>query len=139
MLSQLVYVSDRKKNCNEEEIQKILASCKKNNPPLDITGILLYSDTKFIQLVEGEYKAIIDLYDKIKTDPRHDQCRLISLGPIKQKAFPSWHMGVRKISDNEVDFKTSISPEDKKIFKDLLGGKEETGQKALGILKKFFS
>lgn len=138
MLSQLVYVSNRKKNCTEEEIEKILASCKKNNPPLDITGILLYSDTKFIQLVEGEYKVINDLYTKIKTDPRHDQCRLISIGTIKQKAFPSWHMGARKVADNEVDFKTSISAEDKVKFKDLLSGKEEDGQKVLGLLKKFF-
>jgi Sensors of blue-light using FAD len=58
MLSQLVYVSNRKANCTEAEIEKILASCKKNNPPLNITGVLLYSDIKFIQLVEGEYKVI---------------------------------------------------------------------------------
>ena len=138
MLSQLVYVSNRKKNCTEEEIENILALCKKNNPPLDITGILLYSDTKFIQLVEGEYKVINDLYNKIKTDSRHDQSRLISIGPIQQKAFPSWHMGARKIANNEVDFKTSISPKDKEKFKDLLSGKEENGQKVLGLLKRFF-
>ena len=138
MLSQLVYVSNRKKNCTEEEIENILALCKKNNPPLDITGILLYSDTKFIQLVEGEYKVINDLYNKIKTDSRHDQSRLISIGPIQQKAFPSWHMGARKIANNEVDFKTSISPKGKEKFKDLLSGKEENGQKVLGLLKRFF-
>jgi len=138
MLSQLVYVSNRKKNCTQEEIENILASCEKNNPPLDITGILLYSDTKFIQLVEGEYRVINDLYNKIKTDSRHDNTRLISIGPIQQKAFPSWHMGARKIADNEVDFKTSISTEDKEKFKDLLSGKEENGQKVLGLLKKFF-
>jgi hypothetical protein len=138
MLSQLVYVSNREKNCTDEEIEKILASCKKNNPQLNITGILLYSDTKFIQLVEGEYKVINDLYNKIKTDSRHDQIRLISIGPIEKKAFPSWHMGARKIAGNKVDFKTSINAEDKVIFKDLLSGKEENGQKVLALLKKFF-
>jgi FAD-dependent sensor of blue light len=138
MLSQLVYVSNRKAACTDEEIEKILASCKKNNPPLNITGILLYSDTKFIQLVEGEYKMINDLYNKIKTDSRHDQTRLISLGPIQKKAFPSWHMGTRKITGSEVDFKTSISTEDREAFKGLLSGKEENGQKVLGLLQKFF-
>lgn len=138
MLSQLVYVSNRKTNCTDEEIEKILASCEKNNPALNITGVLLYSNTKFIQLVEGEYKVINDLYNRIKTDPRHDQARLISLGPIEKKAFPSWHMGARKISDTEVDFKTSISPEDKQTFKSLLNGKEENGSKVLGLLRKFF-
>jgi hypothetical protein len=138
MLSQLVYVSNRKANCNQKEIEKILESCKKNNPPLNITGVLLYSDQKFIQLVEGEYKVINDLYDKIKTDPRHDQTRLISMGPIQAKAFPSWHMGARKIAGNEVDFKTTISATDKETFNSLLSGKREEGPKVLGLLKKFF-
>jgi hypothetical protein len=138
MLSQLVYVSNRKVNCTEAEIEKILASCKKNNPPLNITGILLYSDKKFIQLVEGEYKVINDLYTKIKTDPRHDQTMLIAMGPIKEKSFPSWHMGARKIVGNEVDFKTEISVEDKNVFDGILSGREENGAKVLGLLKKFF-
>jgi Sensors of blue-light using FAD len=138
MLSQLVYVSNRKPNCTEQEIEKILTSCKNNNPPLNITGVLLYSDTKFIQLVEGEYKVINGLYDKIKTDPRHEQVRLITMGPIREKAFPSWHMGARKMADNEVDFKTDISIEDKEIFNSLLSGREENGVKVLSLLKKFF-
>lgn len=138
MLSQLAYVSTRKLNCTDHEIEKILASCKKNNPPLAITGILLYSNTKFIQLVEGDFKIINDLYNKIKTDPRHDTLRLISLGPIKEKSFPSWHMGARKIEGNEVDFKTEITKEDKDIFDKILSGKEESGAKVLSLLKKFF-
>jgi hypothetical protein len=89
-------------------------------------------------LVEGEYKVINDLYDKIKTDPRHGQTRLISMGPIQAKAFPSWHMGARKIAGNEVDFKTTISATDKETFNSMLSGKREEGPKVLGLLKKFF-
>lgn len=138
MLSQLVYVSNRKPNCTDAEIGKILDSCKKNNPALDITGVLLYSDTKFIQLVEGESKVIMALYDKIKLDPRHSSPFMISYNPIKEKAFPSWHMGTKKFSGNAVDFKTDISADDKKIFGNLLNGKEQEGQKILNIIKKFF-
>jgi Sensors of blue-light using FAD len=78
------------------------------------------------------------LYDKIKTDPRHDQARLIAMGPIQEKSFPSWHMGARKMLGNEVDFKTDISAEDKEIFNGLLNGREENGAKVLSLLKKFF-
>ncbi len=138
MLSQLVYVSNRKSICTQDEIDKILASCKKNNPSLDITGILLYNDTKFIQLVEGEAKVIMDLYDKIKKDSRHSNCMMISYGAIKEKSFPSWHMGTKKIEKNEVDFKTDITTEDKAAFNSILSGKEENGQKVLSLLKKFF-
>lgn len=138
MLSQLVYVSNRKPNCTAEEIEKILAACKKNNPALNITGVLLYSDTKFIQLVEGDAKVITALYDKIKLDSRHSNPMMLSYGPIKEKSFPSWHMGSKKMANDQVDFKTDISTEDKAIFNNLLNGVEADGQRILTILKKFF-
>lgn len=137
MLSQLVYVSNRKPNCTPAEIENILNSCKKNNPPLNITGVLLYSDTKFIQLVEGEAKVIMDLYDKIKKDARHSNPMMISYNPIKEKSFPSWHMGSKDISSG-VQFKTDISEDDKKVFDQILTGKEESGQRVLNLLRKFF-
>jgi hypothetical protein len=138
MLSQLVYVSNRKSNCTDVEIESILTACKKNNPGLDITGVLLYSDTKFIQMVEGNSKVITTLYDKIKLDNRHSNAMMISFGPIKERAFPSWHMGSKKIQDAEVDFKTSITTEDKETFNNILNGREENGTKVLSLLKKFF-
>lgn len=138
MLSQLIYVSNRKASCTEEEIDRILASCEKNNPPLAITGVLLISDTKFIQLVEGESKVILSLYDKIKKDTRHENPVMISFGPIKEKAFPSWHMGNKKFSSGEIEYKTDITGDDKVIFNNILSGKEESGQKVLTILKKLF-
>jgi len=124
--------------CTQEEIDKIVASCKKNNPALGITGVLLYSDSKFIQLVEGESNVITGLYDKIKKDPRHTNTMMVSYGPIKDKSFPSWHMGTRHLTKNEVEFKTDISTDDKAVFNKILNGKDEDGQKVLNILKKFF-
>lgn len=138
MLSQLVYVSNRKTSCTQEEIDKILESCKRNNPSLNVTGVLLYSDTKFIQLVEGEANVITGLYDKIKADPRHTNTVMISYNPIREKSFPSWHMGTRKIGKKEVEYGTEITPEDKAIFSKILDGEEENGQRVLNLLKKFF-
>lgn len=138
MLSQLVYVSTRKRNCTAEEIEKILDSCKRNNPPLEITGVLLYSETKFIQLVEGDAKVIMGLYDRIKKDDRHSNPLMISYNPISEKAFPSWHMAKRNITNTDLEFRTDITGEDKKIFNAILSGKEQGGEKVLNLLKKFF-
>lgn len=139
MLAQLIYVSNRKSNCTEQEIEKILESCKKNNPPLGITGVLLYNDKVFLQLVEGEYKIIIDTYDKIKNDDRHEKCVMLSCGIIKEKSFSSWNMGLKKI-DNTIELLTNISNEEKKYLEYLISGNEEKdGLKALQIIKKIFS
>lgn len=135
MPAQLVYTSSRISS-SEKDIESILEASKRNNPSLDITGVLLYSDTKFIQLVEGDARTILNLYDKIKTDTRHKNIRTISLRPIQERAFPSWHMGSKKFYTNEVDFETNISDEDKEVFKELLSGKEQDGLKALNLVLK---
>lgn len=139
MLSQLVYVSKRKANCTTEEIDKILASCKQNNPDLGITGILLYSQDKFIQLVEGESSIVMKLYDKIKKDDRHKDCVMISLAPIKEKSFPSWHMGSKQIKQDKIDYNTEITTKDKQIFDQILSGKEGNSEAVLKTLQKFFN
>lgn len=138
MLSHLVYVSARQPHCTEEEIQKILASCKSNNSSLDITGVLLYSDTHFVQYLEGNYKNIMGLYDKIKLDDRHKNAVLISSSPIKERSFPSWQMGSKKFDDKSIDYLTDVADSEKTLFSDILSGKEQNGNKALSLVKKFF-
>ncbi|RAW02606.1 BLUF domain-containing protein [Pseudochryseolinea flava] len=138
MLAHLAYVSVRKKNCTEEEIEKILAACKINNAPLDITGVLLYSETKFIQYVEGESTSLMALYDKIKKDARHEKAVMISYNPIQSRIFPSWQMGSRKLASNDIDFVTDITPGDKEIFKKIVNGNQADGAKVQDLLLKFF-
>jgi hypothetical protein len=138
MLSQLVYVSARNSKCSNAEIEKILDSCKRNNPNFEITGVLLYSDKKFIQYLEGESKEILGLYDKIKLDPRHERVMMVSYGPIKEKIFPSWHMGTRQLTEEDVYFRTDITSEDKDVFNLILSGKEQNGNRVQVLLQKFF-
>lgn len=138
MLSHLVYVSTRKASCTPQEIEKILASCKKNNPSMNATGVLLYSKDKFIQYLEGDSKEIVALYDKIKQDHRHEKVMMVSYGPIKEKAFPSWHMATKQVAQQDIEFRTGITAEDKKIFNQVLNGTEQGGTKVVNLLKKFF-
>jgi hypothetical protein len=138
MLSHLIYVSNRLQNCTEVEIEKILNSCKKNNSQYDITGVLLYSDTKFVQYIEGEYKEIMGLYDRIKGDKRHSNPVLLTSAPISQRSFPSWQMGAKKFDMASIDFKTNVSDADRKLFEGMLSGKNAEESKAIGLIKKFF-
>ena len=139
MLSQLVYVSTRKSACTALEIEKILSSCTKNSPSMDATSVLLYSNDKLIQYLEGDSKGLLSLYNTIVQDDRHEKVRMISYGPIKEKAFPTQHMAAKKLSKEELAFRTDISVEDKKILKQLLNGESQHSSKVLFFLKKFFN
>ncbi len=138
MISSLVYVSLRTPICTDAEIDKIVLSCKKNNVGLDITGVLLHSNTHFVQYIEGENKQIMGLYDRIKTDPRHKNVVLINLNMIESRLFPSWQMGVKAVNTDNVTFLTEISESEKLVFKDILDGKTLEGNKASELIKKFF-
>ncbi len=139
MLVQLIYVSNRSSTCTELEIEKILASCTKNNPGFNLTGVLFYNDKKFFQLVEGESKVVMETYDKIKKDTRHTNCIMLSCAPIKEKSFSSWNMGLKKI-DNSLEVLTEISPEERKYLAHLISGNEEKdASKVLQLMKKMFN
>ncbi len=137
-LYQLVYTSVRKPNCDENEIVKILDSCKRNNPPQDVTGILLHSDDLFIQYLEGD-KNIIKLYDMIKDDPRHKRVVLLSYGPLQERVFPSWHMGYKNLPKERIDFLTEGNDNDKNIFQSIIKGEQQSGVGAVNLLVKFFN
>ena len=137
-LYQLVYTSARQPNCNEKEIANILDSCKRNNPPKDITGILLHSDDLFIQYLEGD-KDIIKLYDAIKDDPRHKRVVMLSYGPLQERVFPSWHMGYKNLPKERIDFLTDGNPNDKQVFQSIIKGEKQSRVSAINLLIKFFN
>lgn len=137
----LVYTSKRKDNCDDFEIQKILAACKQNNTKIAITGILVHSDQKFIQVLEGEKSRIEGLYEKISKDDRHDNVRLRSLKPIQKRTFGEWHMAYKDLDSKELDFNTYISQRDQKQYKEMLDGKGEEiyTDAGMNVLKQFLT
>lgn len=137
-LYQLVYSSSRTSKCTDAEIEKILVSCKKNNPGKNITGVLLHSENFFIQYLEGD-KDIIKLYDLIKNDPRHARVVLLSYGPLKERIFPSWHMGFKDVSKNELARLTEGSHEEKKTYNAILRGEKIPQSNAIKLLTRFFN
>ena len=136
MLSHLVYVSIRKRNCTDKEITQILEACQKNNLARDITGVLLYSDTQFVQYLEGEYQEIIALYDHIKKDDRHHKAVMVSSCAIAKRSFPSWQMGAKKL--DKIIYNTIMDAADKETFEAVLAGQEQQSNKTIMLIKKLF-
>jgi len=52
----IVYVSTASNELKDEEIQNILSSSNTWNNKNDITGLLLFSEGNFFQIIEGEKK-----------------------------------------------------------------------------------
>ncbi len=92
---QLSYVSTGCDCLKYEDIKEILESSNKNNSELDITGILIYCNKHFFQILEGNREDIMELFEKISIDRRHDGVIKIQEGYADSRRFTSWNMAFK--------------------------------------------
>ncbi|WP_258099872.1 BLUF domain-containing protein [Marinoscillum pacificum] len=121
-LYRLVYSSVRSESCDQDCIDKILASSVKNNPSKELTGMLLYSEDRFIQILEGPLVNVMETYNMILKDPRHGGSVIRYCAPTEERYFEDWHMGSKSIEEHALEFKTDISSEEKKLYNSLADG-----------------
>lgn len=93
MMIRLIYAS-RAINLGPADVKDILASSRKNNQRLAITGALSLSNGIFLQCLEGERSAVNALYHHILNDKRHIKPEVLSLEEITQRQFTAWNMGL---------------------------------------------
>jgi len=93
----LLYVSSASKPFSADELTALLKSSRENNSRLDISGMLLYKDGNFMQLLEGEEAAVSGLYAKIVQDLRHKGPITLLRGPTPERSFAEWSMGFREL------------------------------------------
>jgi hypothetical protein len=98
-LISLVYVSTSVEPITQADLEDILAKSRRNNAQNGITGLLLYRSGLFIQVLEGEEDAVLNLYRKITRDPRHAQSMMLQRQPVAQRSFAGWSMGFNYIDD----------------------------------------
>ncbi len=103
MIYYLVYTSKGSPILTEHTLKDILTQSRQNNSMLDITGILLYSKSQFIQVLEGEKEKVTKLYEKIAADPRHTLVSKRIEGFAAERNFATWAMGYKSIITNESD------------------------------------
>jgi hypothetical protein len=111
----LIYSSYAVPGLNEEDLKSMLVQARERNKEHLVTGLLLYFDGKFLQLIEGEKQTIQQLYHNITNDERHSSLVLLKDGDIDVRYFANWSMGYRTVQShelvNEEGFKDLNSPD----------------------------
>ena len=98
----LTYASTALKEWSPEELLKLLKECRTNNGAKNITGILLYANGTFFQVLEGDEATVNSIYGIIEKDKRHKDVTIIEREKITERAFPYWSMGFEKIDAKEL-------------------------------------
>ena len=95
----MVYSSTATEEFRDEELTQLLDACRANNARLDITGMLLYRDGRFLQVLEGTRDAVHSLMMTIARDSRHDDVRILLEDPLDRRSFPDWTMAFESLTE----------------------------------------
>jgi hypothetical protein len=88
----IAYVSLANFQFNESTLQDLVDQCQRNNQALGITGILVFSDGEFMQVIEGPDLVTNMMYERIKLDSRHRDVTTVHRQTIEAREFEGWSM-----------------------------------------------
>lgn len=97
MIYRIIYLSAATELFPDDEIGNLLEISRHNNRDAGITGMMLYHDGSFFQVLEGDEPAVTALYARICRDPRNHRHTLLWQGTAAERAFPGWSMGFARI------------------------------------------
>ena len=101
MLIRLLYISRAVGAVTTTVTGSILETAQLHNRVAGITGVLCQGQGLFIQILEGERRAINRLYATLIKDKRHQDVELISIEEIETRKFPNWSMAHVIISESD--------------------------------------
>lgn len=93
VLYRVIYVSSARRMLDAPGIEAVLAHSRAKNSVAGITGLLLYHDGGFFQILEGQRGKVEGLLSTIRADARHKDVILLWQGEAEARLFGSWSMG----------------------------------------------
>lgn len=93
MLKTICYLSTSEFYITEKDIDDIFQNASNYNSQNSITGLLLYNQRNFFQVIEGREKVIDGLFCKIQNDNRHKDIIVVEQSIIEQRFFGHYEGG----------------------------------------------
>lgn len=119
MLFTWIYMSRALKASDVAELDVMAARFAQRNQAGGITGVLMKVGDHFVQVLEGEEQALIDLIARILHDERHTDFRTLYRGRISERRFPKWSMRMMHL-DQTFSVKAPAIAELRRLVKTLL-------------------
>lgn len=88
----IVYSSEASPGFGPAEIVEMLADSRVRNRAFGITGVLVFVDGVFLQVLEGDELDVVELMGRIERDPRHHDVHVFVREATEVRAFSSWSM-----------------------------------------------
>jgi hypothetical protein len=128
----LVYSSTASIAVTQNVIDDILMVAREKNSAQQISGLLIYRNNHFIQLLEGIEFKVHKIYNKIKKDARHKDQTILAEFHSESRLFERWNMGMVK-DENESE---KIAGKLELLLKNPLGLKDDMKGQVIEIFRQ---
>lgn len=91
-MTSLTYVSTATQTLTKRDFVALLAQCRESNARNGITGMLLYKDGNFMQMLEGPPAVLKRRFLAIRLDHRHDSVVTLDEQVTEARRFSEWSM-----------------------------------------------
>ncbi|EED32400.1 Sensors of blue-light using FAD family [gamma proteobacterium NOR5-3] len=91
-LYSLGYVSTQTRPMDNDAMLAILETARRKNASAGITGVLLHRHDSFFQVLEGGQEEVKAVFEKIRSDGRHERVEVVTEGPIQSREYNDWRM-----------------------------------------------
>jgi len=108
-LYHLGYVSTEALKFSEEALVALLSEARNANADRNVTGLLLYREGSFYQVLEGSESAVMATFHDIEGDPRHKEVRILFNGETDVREFADWKMGFLNLDGVDVETLSGFS------------------------------
>lgn len=98
----VIYASAETERFDESTLDKLLAVSRKNNDANGLTGMLLYRNGDFLQILEGDKQSVREACKKIYNDKRHTMILELDESEIDRRDFGQWSMGFKRLGNEDI-------------------------------------
>ena len=137
MVYYVCYFSTAIKPLNDKQLEAMLKKTRKTNSELGLTGMLIYIEGTFIQMIEGDKDTVEKVYKKISLDNRHKQLIKVISGIWVSAKFDGWSMGFYSMKPEESQKITGYK--DLSKFYDWMPDNKNDKHPAIMLLQSFYA
>ena len=95
---------------SSDELLALLRQSRARNERNEVTGMLLYKNGHFMQVLEGPEKQVRTIFSSIKRDMRHKSVDILRTGYVIARHFPNWAMSFTNFDELEISETPGFSP-----------------------------
>lgn len=129
---QLVYVAQAREGLGYSDLQNILETAQENNKRNNITGLLVYRDDQFLQILEGEQDRVMETLGRILLDRRASHVQVLAESTSSQRIFNRWPLAFLDADIDQVAHPLML-----KLFETVLARGTQEKNMILQILESF--